>query len=220
MTDNKKKVTFVFDLDGTLVDTARINLDIIFDMLSARGGSPSERSAYLNFMSTGGEDLVGAVLGNFSTNLKMEVAEFRERLRTTVVPADHVYDGIISVLNLLKSNQHKIGVCTNKPQYLAEKTLFDVSLGDYFDCVVGSNPSRPKKPDIEMMEEVDRILNCNPSEVIFVGDSEIDHQTAHNYGARYIHLNHGYGNVDLLLTQPLNIFDRIDEAALRYFATF
>jgi len=220
MTDNKKKVTFVFDLDGTLVDTARINLDIMFDMLSARGGSPSERSAYLNYMSTGGEDLVGAVLGNFSTNLKMEVAEFRERLRTTVVPADHVYEGIISLLNLLRSNHHNIGVCTNKPQLLAEKTLSDVSLNDYVDCIIGSDPSRPKKPNLEMMKEVERYLKCNPAEVVFVGDSEIDHQTAHNYGSRYIHLNHGYGEVDLSLTQPLNIFDRVDEEAMRYFATF
>ena len=90
------------------------------------------------------------------------------------VPEADIYSGIKHLLQILIDKEYVLVVCTNKPQNLAEKTLADVGLKSLFSCIVGSTSSIEKKPDIAMLTKIKRTLGCRMSDLVFIGDSEVD----------------------------------------------
>lgn len=214
----KENNAFVFDLDGTLVDTAKTTHRVLFDMLYARTGKPTTLPPFVHLLSLGGEALIKTALGSFATEINEDLLEFRKRLLRVQVPATDVYFGVKQLLHMLKNEGFVLAVCTNKPQNLAEKTLIDVGLKPLFSCIVGSTESMAKKPDIVMLAHIKKTLGCKMSNFVFVGDSEVDQETAHNARVPYIHFSHGYGELRSGISQPCQIFKEIDETALMYFS--
>ena len=214
----KENIVIVFDLDGTLVDTAKTTNRVLSNMLDARVGNHKPLPPIAHLLSQGGETLIKTALGSFANEINEDLLEFRERLLRVQVPATDVYFGVKQLLQMLKNEGSVLAVCTNKPQRLAEKTLVDVGLRSLFSCIVGSTEPVAKKPDIAMLTNIKEMIGCETSNLIFVGDSEVDQETAHNASVPYIHFSYGYGCLRSDISQPIQIFEEIDETALMYFS--
>ncbi len=189
--------SLIFDLDGTLVDHAAVVVDIVNEMLRERG---SERLVTVSdarpFLSLGGPAVVSGLLAEEYVDLVREVADFRGRYASRPTPGESLYDGVRAGLHELSRSGFRLGICSNKPQYLCEKVLADVGLAPLFSAIVGSTPGRQLKPAPELMEMTLDHLDSEPSSAIFIGDSEVDHALAERTRVPFIFVNYGYASED------------------------
>lgn len=201
----------IFDLDGTLVDSAPVFVDILNEMLRERGsirqvGLPEIRQ----FASLGGPALVGGVLAQECGDLRQEVADFRARYALYKTPVESLYDGVADGVEQLAADGYRLAICSNKPQHLCEKVIDDLNLTAHFPVIVGSSPDRMAKPAPDLMELVMAGLRTTPAECLYVGDSEIDHALAKATGVRFAFVTYGYAS-DQFAADPSEQFGRFSD---------
>lgn len=182
--------TVLFDLDGTLIDTIEDLAWASEQVLTEWGrgnadGSPvHSREAYYHFVGNGIRKLVErAFEGSLS---EAELDKAYERF--VEVYAGHIdvktapYEGIVPLLDALKAKGIRMGVVTNKAEaqarYLANKFFADYGML----CVYGSVPERPNKPHPQVVEQALRDCGADVQHTVFMGDSDVDVETAHNAG--------------------------------------
>lgn len=182
--------TVLFDLDGTLIDTIEDLAWASEQVLTEWGrgnadGSPvHSREAYYHFVGNGIRKLVErAFEGSLS---EAELDKAYERF--VEVYAGHIdvktapYEGIVPLLDALKAKGIRMGVVTNKAEaqarYLANKFFAEYGML----CVYGSVPERPNKPHPQVVEQALRDCGADVQHTVFMGDSDVDVETAHNAG--------------------------------------
>lgn len=182
--------TVLFDLDGTLIDTIEDLAWASEQVLTEWGrgnadGSPvHSREAYYHFVGNGIRKLVErAFEGSLS---EAELDKAYERF--VEVYAGHIdvktapYEGIVPLLDALKAKGIRMGVVTNKAEaqarYLANKFFAEYGML----CVYGSVPERPNKPHPQVVEQALRDCDADVQHTVFMGDSDVDVETAHNAG--------------------------------------
>ena len=187
----------VFDLDGTLADTAADIREAVVralateglppvDVASVRlmiGGGPRllvERVLHHLHVATG-DDLVGRLTRSFHA----EYVKQGSRLSA-------LFPGVESTLKNLHSAGIRVGLCSNKPDDLCRMLVRNFSLVEYFDEIVGSSGGVPRKPDPAPLLRVIERLGVAPGDALYVGDSEIDVVTARNAGVDVMLVKHGY----------------------------
>lgn len=185
----------IFDLDGTIVDSCQICIDILTDMLVERGSShriePIGARAY---MSHGGETMVRTLLGPSCGDPARELAEFRCRYALRTTPHSALFPGVVEHLTRLADLGHRLAICSNKPQNLCENALADTGLAPLFDVVVGGQTGLRAKPHTDLVDETLRLLGSTPAECVFIGDSELDHQAAEAVSMPFVFLTYGYAD--------------------------
>lgn len=183
----------IFDLDGTLVDSAAVCVEIINEMLADRGvGTPISRIDALPHMSRGGESMVAALLGTACCDPATEIREFRRIYADKPTPHSSIFEGVRHGLQELREHGLKLSVCSNKPQHLCENVLRDLGLESLFDVVVGGCADRRPKPDRDLMDLVFDRIGAPADKCIFVGDSELDHAVAVKCGLPFMFVTYGY----------------------------
>jgi phosphoglycolate phosphatase len=192
----------IFDLDGTLIDSAPVFVDILNEMLRERGsirqvGLPEIRQ----FASLGGPALVGGVLAQECGDLRQEVADFRARYALYNTPVESLYEGVADGVKQLAADGYRLAICSNKPQHLCEKVIGDLKLTAHFPV------DRMAKPAPDLMELVMAGLGATPAECLYVGDSEIDHALAKATGVRFAFVTYGYAS-DQFTADPSEQFGR------------
>ena len=172
----------IFDLDGTLIDTTE-EIGYIFNELLYLNGFPKrDRQFYKTNIGNGVEDLLSKSLpeeynGDFSSLLVQVKEIYAENLnkRSTV------FDGMLEVLGLLKTNQVDIGIITNKMHHLAVRCV-DKFFQGYQIKTIGAEHIHPRKPNPESALVMASDFGHLPSEMLFIGDSSVDITTARNAG--------------------------------------
>lgn len=183
----------IFDLDGTLIDSAPVFVEILNEMLRERGSARHVGLAEIRqFASLGGPALVGGVLAQECGDLRQEVVDFRARYTLYKTPFESLYEGVAEGVKQLTAHGYRLAICSNKPQQLCEKVIGDLELTAHFPVIVGSSPDRMTKPAPDLMELVMAGLGATPAECLYVGDSEIDHALAKATGARFAFVTYGY----------------------------
>lgn len=162
-------VDIIFDLDGTLVDSATHIAAILSDV----AGREIEASDARQYLTMGGEQLVSALLG--AADLDQNLARFRETYLSLPTP-DCLYPGVRDGLDRLRKAGRSMALCSNKPQILCEKTVLDLGL-DHFAFILGS-ACKPKKIPLTASH--------------YVGDSKVDQVTAALSGIPFIFVTYGY----------------------------
>ena len=190
----------VFDLDGTIVDSVGICTDLMNEMLRARGSLRSLTSDQVRcHISVGGARMISTLFGTECGDPDLEIAEFRARYAAVHTPASSLFGGARESLMELAGSGARLTICSNKPQGLCEKALRDLELEHLFEVVVGSDGSRPAKPDPAPFLKVLELVGGSSSRAIYVGDAELDHAMARNVGVAFILMTHGYLNPGVML---------------------
>lgn len=194
--------TVIFDLDGTLVDSAGDIAESLNQLLATRCLSPFSLEEVIDFIGDGISALIKRALSargchpnadELSTLLSM----FRTIYGGRLTKLTKTYTGVVELVSGLSSNGIALGVCTNKEENLAQGIIDGLSLRDRFAVVVGGMPARPRKPSpLPLLETLSR-LGANPQDAIMVGDSSADVHCARNAGVAFVGVTFGYSRTPI-----------------------
>ena len=176
----------VFDLDGTLVDSLRDLAEATNASLQAAGYPPRPLEEYPLMVGNGARRLIERALGERCTPelTGQLLADFVRIYDEGCLRRTAPYPGIPEAVTALKERGLRLAVVTNKPEEQADKIVSHFFGPHVFTCVVGGRPGRAAKPDPAAALEVLAALGVPPAAALFVGDSDVDMQTAHNAGMR------------------------------------
>ena len=182
----------IFDLDGTLIDSALTILEIINSIRSDRAARPAAASDIRPHLSKGGRALVRESLAEVAGDAEGDLVLFRERYAIIHQGPEIMFKEAERALEHLRSFDHPIAVCTNKPQRLARNALDHTGLRRFFDVMVAGDEGLPSKPDPAPLLETCKRLGVAPHLSVYVGDSEVDAETAARAGLKFIFASYGY----------------------------
>lgn len=186
----------VFDLDGTLVDSAPDVHAAASIMLAELGRPPLPLEMVTGFIGNGVARLVERCLtatgGDDAALRDRALAAFDTAYGAAPAVLSRPYPGIASMLRDLRAAGLRLAVCTNKPQAIAEQVLADLSLARWLDAIVGGGGGRPLKPDPAALRLCLERLVIDIDACLYVGDSEIDAATAAAAGATFALFSGGY----------------------------
>ena len=166
-----QKLTILFDLDGTLVDTA-----------------PDLMTAHNHVMKKFGHDTK-----SIDEKVKKEmVKEFLDFYGKNIVVKSKLINGVYNFLKWAKSNNISMGVCTNKQEHLAVNLLKKIKVYDFFEYVAGRNTFEYCKPDPRHLTNTIEIMSGDIKKSLMIGDSENDADAAKLAEIPMIHLEDGY----------------------------
>ncbi len=189
--------TVIFDLDGTLVDTAPDLAAALRAVLGARGlAGPSDEA--VRVMIGGGAALMvrrafeAARPETGDQEIEAALADFLEEYRTNIAVRSQTFPGVIEALDWLTERKARLGVCTNKYEAFSVALLRDLKIDHYFGSVLGGDSLPVRKPDGGHILGVIRALGGTPERSIMIGDSATDVEAARNTGIPVVVVSHGY----------------------------
>ena len=206
----------VYDLDGTLVDSAEIVQKILNDLRLELGKEMLDRSAFMPWISLGGEDLIRSALGISEKNINKYLQEFRLRYLNLPTPQEAVYKGVVDSLNYLRKENYYLAICTNKPRNLAEKVLDETGLSHFFNYLNAGGDLPTKKPHAQNIIQCLNYFGVQNSQAIMVGDSTVDQQLASNTLVAFVFYEHGYNDgvradlASLVLSKHSDLIDFLE----------
>ena len=184
----------IFDLDGTLIDSAPAIARALDRLRATRGLPGLDVDLVRRWVSLGAPALVGRALGCEGDADADEIAAFRASYAERPgVPGD-LYPGIADALAALRDAGVALGICTNKPQALSEKVLAAAGIEAHFVAVIGGDATPRPKPDGAHLRHALDAMDCSGLRFDFVGDSSIDADAAHAAGARFLWAAWGYAD--------------------------
>jgi phosphoglycolate phosphatase len=218
--------TIVFDLDGTLAETAP-DIMATLNVLLEREGIPAlplERAREL--VGAGAKALIergfrvsGRPLG--AAQLEGLFLDFLEIYAGRVADESHLYDGVAEALERLAAQGMKLAVCTNKPIRHSRMLLEALGVADRFAAVAGRDSYPFFKPDARHLTMTIAEAGGEVSNAIMVGDSKTDISTARAAGVPVIAVPFGYTDVPVESLAPdivIQHFDEIDAAIMQILA--
>ena len=198
----KQKFTILFDLDGTLVDTAP-DLMHAHNHVMKKFGYPTKSTEQIrNLVGKGagamiGRSIWGQAKKEFSKvndeKIKKEmVSEFVDFYGKNIINESTLINGVKEFLKWCKEDNISMAVCTNKQEYLSNDLLKKIGIYDYFEYVAGSDTFDYCKPDPRHLTSVVEILDGDLKKTIMIGDSETDANAAKAAEIPMILLEDGY----------------------------
>ncbi len=169
----------VFDLDGTLLDTLQDLTNAANYALVKHGFAARTSDEIRRFVGNGIRKLVDHTLPTDCTTEQSESVynDFLLYYRAHAADLTHPYDGIHALLNRLKASGMRLAVVSNKAD-TAVKALCEQYFNGLLDVCIGECPGIAKKPAPDMVFAVMQQLGINQAHVVFIGDSEVDVETA------------------------------------------
>jgi phosphoglycolate phosphatase len=180
----------IFDLDGTLIDSAVAIAASLDQIARQRGIAPVTAQQVSRLVSKGAPEMVATCLN--SQNSQEDLTLFRAIYGGRQSLRSDLYDGVFEGIARLAETGLPLGICTNKPQHLTLKILADVGLLPLFQAVVGGDETSGRKPDPIHLGEVCKRLGHDPSACALVGDSEVDEAAARALGMSFLFVSYGY----------------------------
>ena len=197
-----QQYTILFDLDGTLVDTAP-DLMRAHNHVMQKFGYPTKSTEEIrNLVGQGagamlGRSIWGQAKKEFGKvqdeKIKKEMTkEFLDYYAKNIDQNSQPLKGSIEFFNWAKSKNISMGVCTNKQEKLAIDLLKKLDIFKYFEYVAGCDTFLFNKPDPRHLTDVVEIIGGNLKKTIMVGDSEVDANSAHNANLPFVLVKDGY----------------------------
>lgn len=188
--------SYVFDLDGTLVDTAP-DLCFAINRIVEPDGRREIMPDEIPFMVGNGVlKLIERAYIRTGAALDDEALEKRYHAFLSVYEAHQTdrsrpYPGVVETLGLLKDQGARMAVLTNKPHQVAQRLVADLDLDRFFDVVVGGGDPALLKPNPSIFNKVIADLG-GAGRAVMIGDSRPDIETARNAGAASVLVTYGY----------------------------
>ena len=188
----------LFDLDGTLVDSAPDMAAAVDRMLAELGREPAGEAQVRNWVGNGARRLVmRACTGEMDGEpdeatteraLKLFLGHYRER----VCVHSRLYPGVCEGLDRLQADGYGLACVTNKPEALAHPLLAALGLDERLPVVVGGDTLAERKPHAAPLHHAMRALGATPGATVMVGDSRADVEAGQNAGTRVVWVPYGY----------------------------
>lgn len=198
-TPRHRRRAYIFDLDGTLIDSLA---DISVALNAARGDlgmSFVDAKQVRTWVGDGLSTLCRRSAPEVDDTVLFRLAKHAaHHYAERPVVHTRTYSNILQLLNLLHSRGAPMAVLSNKPHALAVEIVARVDLAPYFAAVRGSQHEEDRKPDPRAAIEIIKSMHVAPNEVYMVGDSVVDIQTARNAGAKSVAVAWGFQNRDVL----------------------
>ena len=191
----------IFDLDGTLVETAPDLHAALNHTLAQKGLGPVSLESIRMMIGDGAKALIRKGLLHHQTQIdEAEINHdlwpiFLDHYLENITRLSEPFEHSVETLQSLKENGAKMGVCTNKPQHLAEAVLNGLDLEKFFAVTVGGDALSTKKPDGAHILETVMRSGGDPNRTIMVGDAWTDEKAARNAGLPFIFVSFGYGTL-------------------------
>lgn len=202
-----KYKTYIFDLDGTLLSTladlaASTNYALRTHHMPERSLDEVRR-----FVGNGVKKLMERAIPDGLNNPLFEetFATFRQHYMQHNLDTTQPYPGIMQLLEQLKAEGKNIAVVSNK-FYAATQELCRHFFGDYVDVAIGERAGIRKKPAPDTVNEALRLLGVTAEGAVYIGDSDVDIETAANSGMPCISVLWGFRDRDFLLAHGAQTF--------------
>ena len=204
----------VFDLDGTLIDSAQDLCNSVNATLAHFGLKHLDDTEIAGFIGDGALMLVRRALAKEHGSpvaddfLETAYAFFLDYYRAHKLDYTYAYDGVLEALAALRDLSHSstqpraMAVLTNKPVRPARDICAALGLAPYFLEIYGGNSFPTKKPDPEGLRALMTQAGASPAETVLIGDSKVDVQTARNAGAWVVGCTFGLAPETLAVNQP------------------
>ena len=197
-----QKFTVLFDLDGTLIDTAPDLMNAHNHVMQKFGYETKSTDEIRNLVGKGAASMIGRSVWNQARKelkkiddekIKSQmVDEFIDYYGKNIAVESKLLPGVLEFLKWCKKNNISMAVCTNKTEHLAVDLLKKINVYDYFEYVAGYNTFDYCKPDPRHLTNVIEIIQGELKKSIMIGDSETDSESAKAAGLPFILVKDGY----------------------------
>lgn len=222
MADRPPPPIVVFDLDGTLVDTAPDLIHALNAILGAESIPAIPFETARPMIGAGVRPLLEQALaerGQFPGEAAMDAlfARYIQRYQDHIADQSRPYPGLVGALDRLGAHGFTLAVCTNKYEALSLRLLDALGLTSRFAAICGQDTFPMKKPDPESLRLTIARAGGDASRAVMVGDSETDVSVARAAGIPVIGVDFGYTRIpmaDLLPDRLIGHFDALPQAVL------
>jgi phosphoglycolate phosphatase len=202
-----KNPTIVFDLDGTLVDTAPDLISALNFVLDREGLPPVPLHSARNLIGGGARKLIERGLeseGRAMTvrDIDRMTAEFIDHYAENIAVASRPFEGLERALDDLRAGGCRLAVCTNKLEWLSKRLLDQLQLSSRFAAICGADTFGVSKPDPAILKQTVARAGGELSSTIMVGDAGTDIGVARRAGVPVIGVSFGYTEVPIAELKP------------------
>jgi phosphoglycolate phosphatase len=206
----------IFDLDGTLADTAGDLALAVERTLADFGLAPHHRDVVQGMTGDGLKKLVERAFAHHGVTLdkaghEKAFASLVEYYSADPLETSKLYPGVRDTLETLDAAGIDCAVLTNKLDPIARNVLQGLGIGDSFKAVHGEKAGSPRKPDPASALSLVDALGARPETTLIVGDSEIDLKTARAAGLRAALVTYGYSSVPVATLKPDAVINHFHE---------
>jgi len=211
-----EKDVLLFDLDGTLIDSAPDLALAVNDTLVKLGRDPFPETVIRGWVGNGAKILIERALSGsqqIADDLDPKLAEqaleiFLDSYQNNICIHTCLYDGVLESLKTLKALGYKLAVVTNKPERFIEPILKGLGLIDLFEVLVGGDTIANKKPDPHPLHFACEQMGVAIDRCLMIGDSRNDILAAKAAGTPSVGLTYGYNyGEDIAIHKPEWVFD-------------
>jgi len=206
----------VFDLDGTLVDTAGDLIAALNDILAGEGLAPLARDDAGALLGAGARAMIqrGFALNHApldTATLDRLFAEFIPRYSRDIARHSRPFDGVVEALDRFAAAGWRLAVCTNKLEGLSRRLLDELGLSDRFAAVCGGDTFPVRKPDPAHLLGTIAAAGGDPARAVMVGDSANDIDAARNAGVPVVAVTFGYTDRPVTELGPDRVVEHFDQ---------
>ena len=197
-----KKLTILFDLDGTLVNTAEDLMHAHNHVMKKYGLDERELSDIKKLAGKGAKVMLTKSIhqiAELSGKIKKTddvveemTAEFVDYYSKNIIKESTLKKGVLDFLTWCKENSISMGVCTNKQEHLSIDLLKKIKIYDFFDYTAGGNTFEFNKPDPRHLTNAIEIMGGDVKKSLMIGDSETDSNAAKAANIPFILIEDGY----------------------------
>lgn len=206
----------VFDLDGTLVDTAGDLIASLNHTIGLEGLEPVGYDDLTWLVGHGAQVMISRAFalrgrelsdGDLARMLAVFVDHYAEAMPGVSKP----YPGLLAAMDRLTAAGAGLAVCTNKLETLARRLIDGLGLSPRFSAITGGDTFAVRKPDAEHLLGTVRLAGGDPARTVMIGDSLNDMAVARNAGIPSIGVPFGYSDVPVAELEPTRIIAHFDE---------
>ncbi len=204
--------TVIFDMDGTVLDTLE-DLTVSVNYVLSKFNMPEHsEEEYRKFFGNGIKYALKCAVPEETPEEVIEemLPIFREHYNEHCLDRTKPYDGIIELMSMLKANGYKMAIVSNKIDS-AVKELNDRFFSEYVDVAIGEKPGIKRKPAPDTVLAALDELGSKKEAAVYIGDSEVDLQTALNSELPCISVLWGFRDKDFLISKGASVFAETPE---------
>jgi phosphoglycolate phosphatase len=208
--------TLIFDLDGTLVETAPDLVATLNIVLAREGIAPVAYEVARNFVGGGARLMLARGIeadGRTVDPARLDkmFTDFITHYAANVAVHSRPFPGLLDALDVLSARGHRLAVCTNKLEHLSVLLLNELQLTDRFEAICGQDTFGIQKPDPEVLRRTIAAAGGDVRRSIMIGDSETDILTARAAGIPVIAVDFGYSDRPVSEYGPDRLISHFDQ---------